>query len=1147
MLLKRKFLFGTTILAGVMAAAAPALAQETQVPGVTVTGQQGQEATEIEEVVITGSRIRRDPVNSPTPLIQVEREDLLVTGQATVIDYLATIPALANSLVPSDTTGSNLNDGGLEFANLRSLGSNRTLVLVDGRRHVGSAAGQLQVDVSTIPRLLIENIEIITGGASSVYGADAVSGVLNFILRKDFEGLEIDANWGQLVKDGPATTQRLSILAGVNLFDDRLNIYAHAEYDEAEEVYVEHVPWLGDGSVILPIDRDPTNPLFGPANDGDLDFGTIFYNARRLDRPQWGSTTLANMQRPSPLNDPDVPFANCSGGSSTSSNCFNVDPAYTYWYDGPTARLANFGTRIGVGTATSANRPWNIGGDGEVANRTSFDQRSRTPYQESERYQAGLTFQLTDNIEFYAEGKYTTEDTFDVGQNSFWDIYVTDFVYACGGISPGVACNSGTTPGFIVGTSQFSTRTDNAFLPANVRTAIQTNQFQRYAAPSPATPDQPGACIPACGVLTAAPIADHRGFGIERNQTNNREVTRWVAALEGNWDRIGFIDNVNWTLSYVHGEMNNVNREEGPDAIRFGHAMDSVVDLAGVVNGTPGEIVCRVQLINALGLPVREQNPNLGANTPAGGFYTDPNTNPEVAGCVPLNVFGMGNQSPEAIDYITAAIRVREKNVQESAVAAISGQLWDFWGAGPLGLAVGAEYRREFTEGVGRSADTAGRVLQLNTGADFLAAEYESEEWFAEMSLPLLRDSWMGEYAELSASYRAFDYTTAGEGDVYGVNLVYRPIRDITFKTSFNTSFRAPTLTEGFRPFTQTFVNGFVDPCHTGVIAGLADQQIRANRIANCTQLAANKGLVFDFGETTPGQGDDFRPANYAGIASVLGGNTGLQPEESESFTFSTVLAPRMFPNFSLVLDYYEITVDNVIITAGGQFLADDCVSGAQLNAQTCALVFRNNPNTSDPAFDAFKVGAPAGDPIGGFILGPINRSKLETRGLDFTVNYRLDTEEAFGRNWGRFSYSLGGLWLIDQKNFTDPTDPGAFTDSTTNVFFPRVEFVSRLTWRPNDVLALTWTADWQTSQDLSKTRNVVASGNLDAQPYEWNRTGNYTRHDFSVRYDLRDDLTLRANVTNIFDVEPNRDVGFASNFDPYGRRFNIGLNYRPF
>ena len=106
---------------------------------------------------------------------------------------------------------------------------------------------------------------------------------------------------------------------------------------------------------------------------------------------------------------------------------------------------------------------------------------------------------------------------------------------------------------------------------------------------------------------------------------------------------------------------------------------------------------------------------------------------------------------------------------------------------------------------------------------------------------------------------------------------------------------------------------------------------------------------------------------------------------------------------------------------------------------------------------------------------------------------------------------------------------------------------MSRLTWRPNDVLSMTWTADWQSSQDLNKNRDLVATGNLDLEPHDWHTTGNFTRHDFSVRYDVRDDLTLRANVTNIFDTEAPRHLGFASSFDPYGRRFNVGLSYRPY
>ena len=94
------------------------------------------------------------------------------------------MPALSGSLVQEDTTGSTLNTGGLSLLNLRDLGTGRTLTLVDGRRHVGSAAGTLAVDVDTIPRLLIDRVEIITGASSALYGADAVSGAVNFVLRR---------------------------------------------------------------------------------------------------------------------------------------------------------------------------------------------------------------------------------------------------------------------------------------------------------------------------------------------------------------------------------------------------------------------------------------------------------------------------------------------------------------------------------------------------------------------------------------------------------------------------------------------------------------------------------------------------------------------------------------------------------------------------------------------------------------------------------------------------------------------------------------------------------------------------------------------------------------------------------------------------
>ncbi len=1119
MLLKRKYLFGTTILAGVMAAtaAAPAFAQTA-----TPTTDDGQ-AAQVEEVIVTGSRIRRDPTNSPSPLQQVSRQDLLDTGLASTIDYLATIPALSNSLVPSDTTGS-LGIAGLSFANLRSLGSGRTLTLVDGRRHVGSQGGNLAVDVDTIPRLLIQNVEIITGGASSVYGADAVSGVLNYVLRKDFEGLEFDANFGMLTKLGHNQSKRASLLIGQNFFDDRLNLYGFAEYEKLDQIKGSDISWLRDGRALVGVDADPTAAANGPVDDGIFDTG-LFYGLRSVNRPRWGVTTIANSQQPSALNDPDVPVAACS--SFTSANCYSIDPAKTYWYDNGVARLVNLGTRVGN---TGINRPFNIGGDG-YNNNTDFSGFSRTPGSESNRFQAGLNFKVTDNIGLQLEAKYVDEDSFIVTQPTFFDVYIADIngtnsATGAGGISA-------TTVQGMTGNSYF-TRLDNAFLPTIIRNAMVTNMVTTYATPTLTAPG-------AAGVQTNRQWARHSAFGPDRTQENNRQVQRYVAALHGSYDEVLFVKNLDWDLSYTYGQMENSNKERGLDKIRLSHALDSVVDTAGEVNGRPGEIVCRVKLLAKRGLPIANYNPLDSRATFAA-------TDPEVAGCVPLNVFGAGNQSQAGLDYIDATVTVHERNEEEDAVFSVAGQLWDFWGAGPIGLALGAEHRREYTEAVGRDTDTRGRYLQLNTGADMPGVQYESDEFFAELSLPLIRDSFLGEYAELSGSYRSFDYTTAGSGDVYGVNLVYRPIPDITFKTSYNTSFRAPNLGENFQPYTQTFANGFVDPCDTRQITSSARTAAeRANRIANCTALASAKGLTYDFAGTTASPTDDFLPTYSAGIAGVSGGNPNLKPEESTSFTFSTVLQPRFIPNASLVLDYYEIEITDVIASVSAQVLANQCVDGPSLNAAACSTIFRNNPVSGD-IYDPFKVGAPGSSAVGGFIIGSFNYAKRTTRGLDFTFKYKLDTSEAFGHDWGTFNYSLGGTWLIEQKFFNDAVNTGAFTEASSTLYYPRVRMTSRLAWQPIEPLTVTWTTDWQTAQNISFYRDFIASGNLDSQPVEWLRTSNFMRNDLNVRYDLNDQVTLRATVTNVFDAEQDPWLGSTlySQFDPYGRRFSIGLNYHP-
>jgi outer membrane receptor protein involved in Fe transport len=1104
----RKHLLASTIFTTAIALGAPALAQTQPA---SAAGAQ-EDTTTVEEVVVTGSRIRRDATNAPTPLIQISQDQLLTTGQSTVIDYLATIPALSNSVVPSDTTGSGLGDGGLSLPNLRSLGSNRTLTLVDGRRHVGSSGGSLSVDIDTIPRLLIENIEIVTGGAASVYGADAVSGVLNFILKKDFEGLEIDANYGQINEDGQAN-RRISALIGKNFFDDRLNVYAHAEYEKIDEVTSLDIDWLRRAPVRIGIDADPTNR----PDDGLLD-AKLFTGVSRIDRPRWGQTTLANVQQPSDLTNPNVAYENCfpgnvAGNFTYAANCFGVTPGKTFWYDGGTARLANFGQRIGN---TGANRPYNIGGDGE--NPAEFSTGSRVPRSESQRYQVGANFKITDDITAYGEAKYVTEDTFDVAQPTFFDIDLFNS-YAANETNPIYAVNN------------FDLRwSDNAFLPTNVKDAIRTNVVQTYLPPTAGAPG-------ALGPQILDQNARHSMFGPDRTQDNTRDLQRYVAGIRGDLGDLAFVKDVSFDVGYTYGKVEVENRERGVDSQRFALAIDSVVDTAGLVNGTPGQIVCRAQLIAKQGGVVTDYNP--GTANYLGDLRDTAYGQAAISECQPLNVFGKGNQSEAALNYIDATIGITERNEQQQGIASISGNLWDFWGAGPIGVALGGEYRKETTEATGRDRDTAGRMLFLNTGPDFPEASYDSTEVFAELSIPLFRDSFLGEYAELSGSYRYSDYSTVGGTDVYGVNLVYRPIPDITFKTSYNTSIRVPDLGENFAPNSQTFANGIVDPCTTLNIAAVSDAATRTNRINNCTALAAAQGLTFDFAGITPENTDDFRPNYTSGIAGVIGGNPNLKPEESDSFTFSTVLRPRFIPNFSLVLDYYEITIDDVISAVSADTAAANCVSGPTLNADACSTIFRNNPDIP------FGVGAPNGDPIGGFIQRSFNYASLKTRGLDFTARYKIDTEEMFGRDYGQLDYSIAGSWLITQQQYLNESDPSDYDELAGTLFYPRVRFTSSLTWTPNDTWSVNWSADWQTAQNIVYARDFIS--NADSRQGDELSTGNFVRNDFTFRYNVTDDLSLRTGVVNAFDAEqaPYLGTTLYSNFDPYGRRFFIGLNYK--
>jgi outer membrane receptor protein involved in Fe transport len=190
-------------------------------PG-TTWAESAEGVEEIEEIVVTGSRISRPNLTQPTPVTTITAADLRLSGTADLGVLLAELPALGSTATLAGNTNSFADLAGLNLPDLRRLGEERTLTLVNGKRHVGGSPGTTSVDLNSIPKALIERVEVITGGASAVYGSDAVSGVINVILRDDFEGFEFDATGGAA---GPDYGQNhtLSATFGRNFGSERGN------------------------------------------------------------------------------------------------------------------------------------------------------------------------------------------------------------------------------------------------------------------------------------------------------------------------------------------------------------------------------------------------------------------------------------------------------------------------------------------------------------------------------------------------------------------------------------------------------------------------------------------------------------------------------------------------------------------------------------------------------------------------------------------------------------------------------------------------------------------------------------------------------------------------------------------------------------
>jgi iron complex outermembrane recepter protein len=280
--------------------AAPVAAQEVA-PAAASTA----EASAVPDIVVTGSRIRRANEVQSTPVATLGAAELASRGTVNIVEALSALPAVgANTLSPSGAPRNTLL-AGLYTVDLRSLGSSRTLVLVDGKRYVSGLQGSSAVDISTIPTDLIDRVEVTTGGASAVYGSDAIAGVVNFVLKKKVDGLQLRAQSG-ISSRGDAGQYKVGLVGGGSFADDRGSFVAYANYDKTKPVYAADRSISRNGVSIA----DPTRPdlaLIGPSSYTSLRTtqGVFGLNGATISGATVRRTVLADGSITTPLGSRD--------------------------------------------------------------------------------------------------------------------------------------------------------------------------------------------------------------------------------------------------------------------------------------------------------------------------------------------------------------------------------------------------------------------------------------------------------------------------------------------------------------------------------------------------------------------------------------------------------------------------------------------------------------------------------------------------------------------------------------------------------------------------------------------------------------------------------------------------------------------------
>lgn len=699
-------------------------------------------------IVVTGSRIARPNLESPVPVTAISGDEFFETGQVSVGDVLNELPSLRSTFSQANSTRF-LGTAGLNLLDLRGLGTVRTLVLQNGRRHVGGdvLSSGVTPDVNTIPTDLIERVDIVTGGNSAVYGSDAIAGVVNFILKDDYEGIQLRGQGG-VSKYGDAGSYFISGLWGTNFADDRGNVAINAEYARQQEYFGGGRPYIGSQNAFLVVDSDPA----GAPNGSDGTPDRRFFKDIRS-----GSLTNTGAVR--------------FGGTTPANNC-GTDPLGSFYpcffiFNPDGTLVPATGTRAGVTPGSF------IGGNSE--NFRGGKQIQLSP--QLDRYNVNLLahFEVSPLFVPFVEAKYSRTDS-----------------KGSGGSGP--AFTQGSTffdPSFFVfgGPNREQFRLDNPFLNPQARTLIC---------------DQRALSGQGCANSSRVSIRENLlGLGA-RTEEAKRETYRIVGGFRGD-----FNDDWNYEVAVNYGQLKEKTKILGNlDVQRWLLGMDAV-DEGAVLSGTPnGNIVCRSQIDPnaAIGYYpwVYGTDPDADARlardiaacvpiNPFGGQFSQ-----EVRDYVLANSTTKGKTNQFNAVAFLAGDTSGFFNTWGGPISFVIGAEYR---ADDLSYKLGRDVELGYTFYNAIPSFEAEKSKVKEAFGEIRIPIVKDQPFLEELEI------------SGAARVSDYSIGNTGTVWAYNASGIWSPVNGLRFRGNYGRSVRAPNQVELFSPFGQNFAPGFGDPC----------------------------------------------------------------------------------------------------------------------------------------------------------------------------------------------------------------------------------------------------------------------------------------------------------------------------------------------